>query len=225
MIASKSLTRRSVLRVFTALASSGAAMTLTRHLAAMTPSGLVDVRGEVQINGRAGGVRDFVNPGDLITTGADSGATLIFGNDAYLLRANTEVVFPKDNIAKRTLTVVSGQILGVFGRQNLSIDTPVATIGIRGTGAYVEVHPARTYFCLCYGKADLRSKSDANYAESLDVFHHDAPRNFYKDPTSNNGVAVEPAKMVNHRDEELILLESLVGRIPLFGPKPIKMPQ
>jgi hypothetical protein len=216
--------RRSVLRALTVLIGSGASMALTRRLVAMTPPGMVEVRGDVRINGMPSRNRDVVNPGDRVTTGANSDATFIFGNDVYLLRDDSEVVFPKDNIAKRTLTIVSGQLLGVFGRQNLSIDTPVATIGIRGTGAYIEVYPGRTYFCLCYGKAELRSKHDPDYAEDMDTVHHNAPRNFYADPGSRNGVAVEPAKMVNHRDEELILLESLVGRIPLFGPKPIKMP-
>jgi len=28
-------------------------------------------------------------------------------------------------------------------------------IGIRGTGAYIEAEPTRTYFCLCYGTADV----------------------------------------------------------------------
>ena len=31
--------------------------------------------------------------------------------------------------------------------------------------------------------------------------------------------------MENHMDEELILLDSLADRIPLFGRKPIKMPE
>jgi hypothetical protein len=31
---------------------------------------------------------------------------------------------------------------------------------------------------------------------------------------------IEPAPVINHTDEELILLESLVGRVPPFGSTP-----
>lgn len=222
---SSPFTRRNALRLVLSLVGAGAAAGLTHRLAAMTKPGFAEMEGDVRVNGAAGGLGDIVNPGDRVTTGADGGAVLVFGNDAYLLRADTEVVFPEDGAVKRVLTVVSGKLMGVFGRQTLAIHTPVATIGIRGTGAYTEVYADRTYFCLCYGKAEIRSKVDPAYVENLDTFHHDAPRNLYANPARRGGVSMEAADMVNHRDEELIMLEALLSRIPLFGPVPIKMPE
>ena len=53
----------------------------------------------------------------------------------------------------------------------MAIKPPNATIGIRGTGAYIEVHEGRTYFCLCYGKAEVGGKGFP--AQGL---QHAAPR-------------------------------------------------
>ena len=114
--------------------------------------------------------------------------------------------------------------MGVFGRTEMAVSTPLATIGIRGTGLYVEAREDRDYVCLCYGKAELTPKLKPSLAQSLDTFHHDAPRNIYKDPLAHSGRVIEKEKMINHQDEELIMLEALVGRIPLFGPEPIQMP-
>jgi hypothetical protein len=219
------LHRRNALRLLLSLAGAGVTLAVTRKLAAMAAPGLAEIEGDVRVNGARGQPRQIVAPGDRVTTGPGGGATLVFGNDAFLLRERTDVIFPVEgNTAERVLTVVSGKLMGVFGKQTLRIETPVATIGIRGTGAYTEVYPDRTYFCLCYGKAEVRSRADPAYVENLDTFHHDAPRNLYADPARRGGVSMEAADMVNHMDEELILLESLVGRIPLFGPNPIEMP-
>ena len=220
-----SFSRRNLLRLGLSLAGAGATLALTRRLAAMAAPGMVEMQGEVRVNGAQGRPRQVVQPGDRVTTSPGGGATLVFGNDAFLLREDTDVIFPDDSgRAERVLTVVSGKLMGVFGRQKLRIETPVATIGIRGTGVYTEVYPERTYFCLCYGKAELRSRIDPVYIENLDTVHHDAPRNLYADPAQRGGLSMEAADMVNHKDEKLILLESLVGRIPLFGPNPIEMP-
>ena len=43
--------------------------------------------------------------------------------------------------------------------------------------------------------------------------HHESPRYIYG---KGRATVVEKAPVINHRDEELILLESLVGRMPAF---------
>jgi hypothetical protein len=56
-------------------------------------------------------------------------------------------------------------MLSVFGPEKLTIDTPLATNGIRGTGVYVEITPYRSYVCLCYGQADLQAKLNPAVSE------------------------------------------------------------
>jgi hypothetical protein len=45
--------------------------------------------------------------------------------------------------------------------------TTTATIGIRGTGCYIEAEEARTYFCLCYGEAEVAPKGDPKQKETI----------------------------------------------------------
>src|SRR6266571_1921254 len=99
-------------------------------------------------------------------------------------------------------------VFGPGGERN--IVTSTATIGIRGTGCYFEVEPARTYFCLCYGTADLAAAGSDQRA-SYTTTHHESPRYIYGDGRSR---AIVPANVVNHTDAELIMLEGLAGRSP-----------
>ena len=214
--------RRDMLRFALCAVSLGLAGALPKPLAAMIKPGVRKLRGSARINGRPAREGDFIGAGDRVTTGPDGEAVFVVEDNAYLLRGDSDLTLPKSTPAEQVLQVVSGQVLAVFGRRPLTVDAPLATIGIRGTGAYLEVYPERNYVCLCYGKAVLTSKANPEKSESLDAFHHDNPRNMLAMPTGA-GMLIEPAKMINHQDEELIMLEALVGRIPLFGPKPIKM--
>ena len=45
--------------------------------------------------------------------------------------------------------------------------------------------------------------------------HHDAPRYVYAQ--EKNGQRIVPAPLINHTDQELALIEALVGREPPFG--------
>ena len=104
--------------------------------------------------------------------------------------------------------------MGVFatgGERKLV--TPSAVIGIRGTGAYMESQRGRTYFCLCYGAADIAS-ADGKVKDSYSTTHHESPRYIYGDRREQ---AIIPASVSNHTDAELIMLEALVGRSPPQG--------
>jgi len=217
--------RRDTLRWALRISAFGLVGLLPAPLAAMVKPGMRTMRGDVQINGRTASASQIVNPGDRLTTGPGAEATLISGFNAYLLRGDGDIVFPEDNAAQKVLRVISGQLISVFGPGAQSIDMPLATIGIRGTGIYVEAWADRNYVCLCYGRAVLKSKLNPAVREGLSTFHHNTPRTVHRHPDRHGGLFIEPAEMVNHQDEELILLEALVGRVPLFGPKPIKMPK
>jgi hypothetical protein len=61
---------------------------------------------------------------------------------------------------------------------------------------------------------DIASNSDPASKETIISLHHDAPRYITKDGKS--GALITPAPMKNHTDEELILVEQIVGRTPPF---------
>ncbi|MBL4615013.1 MAG: hypothetical protein JKY27_09095 [Magnetovibrio sp.] len=193
--------------------------------------GFQTVVGDVRLNGAPAHVGQVVRPGDICTTGVDGQCIIIIGEHVFLLRTESEVEFEtahfeegRDKSILGRIKIAAGAVLSVFAATNTIISTPLATIGIRGTGIYIEVRPENNYVCLCYGRAQLRSTLNPTVRINLDTFHHDAPRNVYAHPDQHNGLFIEPEKMINHVDEELIMLEALVGRTPLFGPKPIKMP-
>ena len=170
--------------------------------------GINSVRGSVKLNGKPAQIGDLVRRGDSVTTGADGQVVLVIERDAFLLRENTQVTFGADAV-KQTLRLITGKILSVFAKGEHRILTPTATIGIRGTGGYLEaVEAERGYFCLCYGETEVETIGGqrARYSTT----HHESPRYIYRD------TAPVVAPMLNHTDAELIMLEGLVGRYPPF---------
>jgi len=182
-------------------------------------AGIARVRGDVRVNGQAARRGMEVKPGDVVVTGRDAELVMVVGRDAFLVRANSRVEFSGDaaRLAVAALRVVTGAVLSVFepGARK-RIQTATASIGIRGTGVYVEVDEMRTYVCTCYGEAVLTPVDDPNAAETVRTTHHDQPRYIYPQGMPR---MIERAPVINHTDAELVLLESLVGRKVPFDPK------
>ncbi len=170
--------------------------------------GIRRANGDVQVNGKPARNGTPVRPGDVVTTGARASAVYVMGDNAFFLRANSQVDMGHTGIAD-FLRVVSGGLLSVFGKGNRQIATTTATIGIRGTGCYIEAEPAKSYFCLCYGEVELTPTNGQPL--SYRTSHHERPL------WIENGVTA-PASVVNHTDAEVIMLEALVGRRSPFPP-------
>jgi hypothetical protein len=153
--------------------------------------------------------------GDTIVTGAGGEAIYVIGLDAYLQREKSTVSFAAGvaGAAAGVMRVLTGKILSVFAKGDKKLETPTATIGIRGTGCYIEAEETRVYFCLCYGVADVAPAANPNHLERIETKHHDHPVYLHKD--ASMPMLVE-APMINHSDAELEMLESLVGRWPPF---------
>jgi hypothetical protein len=183
--------------------------------------GLREVRGDVRVNGAQADAGSLVRPGDTVTTGPGALAAFVIGQDALMMRDSTRAELVGAGVLLAGFRLVTGKLLGVFASgQAKRLETPSATIGIRGTGAYMEVDDERTYFCLCYGSAEIATASgDARDAYS--TTHHDSPRYIYGDRREQ---PIVPALVSNHTDAELIMLEALVGRTPPrdFMDSPVK---
>ncbi|HLA35970.1 MAG TPA: hypothetical protein VJ001_13995 [Rhodocyclaceae bacterium] len=218
--------RRRLLQFFAAsglLGSAGVSGLMRAALAAgnnPVPPGIHKLKGEVTLNGKPATVGMLVRTGDTLRTAADAEAIYVVGQDAYLQRGNSTVGFAAD-AATQVLRVVSGKLLSVFGQGERRIQVSTATIGIRGTGCYIEDDPgatgpasARTYFCLCYGTAELVPGAAPAERETYSTTHHDKPMYIYNDMKMPKMMV--PADVVNHSDLELTLLEGLVGRRPPF---------
>jgi len=205
--------RRRLLRYLAVAGAAGPAGLsgwMSRALAAGTLGGVEGVarlEGSATVNGRPAKVGTAVKPGDRIATGKGSQAVVVMGSDAFLLRGDTTVETKGSGGVATALTVLNGKLLSVFGKKPMSIQAGPAAIGIRGTGAYLEVEAARVYFCLCYGEAVIDGKNMPSKVVKTD--HHESPLWLYEDGAA---LKAEPGPFLNHTDDELILLEGLVGR-------------
>jgi hypothetical protein len=178
-------------------------------------SGFHTLEGDVRLNGHRAKPGDRISPGDKIVTGQSSRAIYVIGDSAFLQRAETETWFFGEQV-RQSLRILQGRLLSVFGPGERRIETPSASIGIRGTACYIEAEALRTYFCLCYGKAEVSTSGEEPQKRELETRYHDLPIYIQND----EGVPMTPAAVMNHSDAELIQLERLVGRRPPFLDNP-----
>lgn len=179
--------------------------------------GIYKASGSVSVNGRPAQAGMALGGGETIETGAGGEAIYVIGQDAFLQRENSRVRFSAGfgTATASVMRVLTGKILSVFGKGEKTIETPSATIGIRGTGCYIEAEAQRVYFCLCYGAADVVPAADPSHVERIVTRHHDHPIYIHRDSVMPMMV---DASVINHYDAELEMLESLVGRWPPFRP-------
>jgi hypothetical protein len=198
------------------IVAGGAAAASTRIAEALAkgdlPPGIHQLDGTATINGRPAHVGEPVNLGDRVATGRLSQTVIVVGSDAFLVRAKSAIEVKGSGGVLSELVIASGQVLSVFSRKPVAIKAANASIGIRGTGAYVEINPDSVYFCLCYGEALVEGPGMAT-AKVVKTTHHEQPLLLRDD---GGIMRVEPGPFLNHTDAELVMLEALVGREPPF---------
>lgn len=173
------------------------------------------IDGEVRINGKPAGKGALVRAMDVITTGPIGQAIVVMGKDALLIRANSEVeILGKPKAAVLTgLRMLTGGLLSVFGKAGpRQLVSPLMTVGIRGTGIYMEASAERTYLCTCYGEVEITDQKRKEKRLVLAGYH--TPTLVHAE--TQEGPMMEKAAFINHTDEELVMLEKLVGRVPPF---------
>ncbi|MDO9452284.1 MAG: FecR domain-containing protein [Stagnimonas sp.] len=179
---------------------------------------IFEIDGNVRINGKRARRDTLILPGDVIETGSDGRLVGVVGSDALIVRPQSRVeIGGAAGVARSFFRLVNGAMLSVFGKRDdlYEIRTPVATIGIRGTGVYTEADADKSYVCLCYGTAALTPLSRPEEQKLLTTKHHDAPMFLYRDAV--DGRYTQPAPFYNHTDLELMALEALVGRTVPFA--------
>jgi hypothetical protein len=197
-----------------------AALLLVRDAlaAGSVEEGIYRVRGEARVNGALARKGAPVRPGDTVATSAGGEVVFVINRDAFLLRANSRLEV--GSAAADVFRIVTGALLSVFQPgERKTLRTATATIGIRGTGIYVEGAADRTYACTCYGEAELVPNDEPAARETVRTRHHDQPRYIMAKGAPQ---MIMRAPVVNHTDAELILLESLVGRQVPFDPSQYK---
>ncbi|QJW84039.1 iron dicitrate transport regulator FecR [Ramlibacter terrae] len=175
-------------------------------------SNVVQLEGDVLLNGQRMRPDNFVQSGDRIDTGP--GSTLVFavGNSAFHVRQNSRITVERGATLNTVsvLRLLTGAVVSVWGRgSNRQIVTPTLTAGIRGTGVYTEVFAQenyRSYFCNCYGTVELaaggeRAVSQASYHQS-----------YWGEAQPRGGRMLTPALAINHTDEEVEFVAALINQ-------------
>ncbi|EDY86680.1 conserved hypothetical protein [gamma proteobacterium HTCC5015] len=182
---------------------------------------IYDMGGVVRVDGKRATEKTVISANSLVETESGSHVVFVIGGDAHILRENSRVQFSGKDFFEHGLRLVTGKLLSVFGAREPAqpahtMQTSTATIGIRGTGVYAESEKDVSYLCTCYGVVDIVSNSDrGKSSERIAASHHDAPRYILKEGKA--GQLIEPAPVKNHTDEELMLVEALVGRTTPFS--------
>lgn len=177
---------------------------------------IYDMRGGVLINGQPAGMETRIGQNDHIETAPGAQLIFVVGKDAFLLRGGSQLELSgAEAMLVSGLRLLSGALLSVFGHREHHFTTPTATIGIRGTGLYVEAQPDLSYVCTCYGTTDIAAADDPQIHETIVSKHHDAPRYILASEVGGQRILAAPFK--NHTDLELAIIEALVGRTPPFN--------
>lgn len=175
---------------------------------AQSPWGVVrDLVGDVTLNGFHVSRQTALQPGQTLATGADGHIRFTVRNDAFFLRPNSRLRLDGSRPSEPFidfLRLVTGALGATFERgMPRSIATPTSTIGIRGTGVYIEATPEWTYACTCFGTTEISASMNERFP--VPALHHEAR-------LIRTGMPIARASFERHTDDEMAALEALVGR-------------
>lgn len=172
--------------------------------------------GDVRVNGAQATLQTGIGSTDTLETGPRSELVFVVGDNAMILRESSRLEMSAiiGGSALAALRLWAGKLLSVTRNRRLQVHTATATIGIRGTGFYIESEPQQTYFCTCYGTTDVAASGDPASRDTIVARQHDRP--VYIVGGAPQGQAIRRAPFINHTDQELMLIESIVGRTPPF---------
>ncbi|ADE11708.1 FecR domain-containing protein [Sideroxydans lithotrophicus] len=175
------------------------------------------INGTAKVNGQEANLSTIIKPNDTVETGPKSEIVFVVGGTSMLMRENSHLTLEgkEEGLASYLIQgfrMLTGKLLTVSRSNGTQIRTSTATIGIRGTGYYIESDPEQTYFCTCYGLTDVEANDDPTSRDTVASKHHDKP--LYILAGQQPGQNIRRASFINHTDQELMLIETLVGRTP-----------
>ncbi|MFT5658751.1 MAG: hypothetical protein ACI9KN_002032 [Gammaproteobacteria bacterium] len=178
---------------------------------------IYELKGQVRVDGQIATIETRISASSRVETGQNSQVIFVVGGDAFVLRSEGDLQMSGIGFLITGMRILTGKILSVFGERTKphTITTLTATIGIRGTGIYIESDPEKTYACTCYGHTHIVALADSNISKEIVTTYHDEP--VFILPAATGNKLIVPAPVINHTDTELSLIETLVGRTTPFG--------
>jgi len=184
--------------------------------AAQAPWGVVrELSGEVTLNDYTVTRQSGLRAGQTLATGANGRVWFTIGSDAFFLRPGSRLRLEGSRPAEAIidfLRLVTGAVGATFQRgMRRSIVTPTSTIGIRGTGVYIETTPEVTYACTCFGATEISSTPTGSMMETVNVATENHQARIIRAQSVMN-MRIAHAGFERHTNEEIVALEALVGR-------------
>ena len=209
------------LGLFAALPGGGAmAQSIFGSKPSKLPAGqsIYRISGQATVNNKEASLQTPIKPGDTVTTAKGSEIVFVVNSNAMIVRGGSTVIIEAEKSSGSFfvsgLRMLTGALLSVSHNTPMRIRSSNATVGIRGTGFYIEAEPEQTYFCTCYGVTEVASTNDPDSKTTISATHHDRPIYIVND--GGRGKNIRNAPFINHTDQELTLIETLVGRTPPF---------
>ena len=163
--------------------------------------------GDTFVNGKKLTHNTTIKYGDNIETKKGASFRFNIGKEAFLVNEETKFSLKKEDNTN-IIDLVSGSIMGTFSKGKHKVKTPNMTAGIRGTVVFAMVKENKSYFCTCYGKTDVHAEH-INQETTLEATHHNM--------VWITDTKIKPAtKMEAHTDEQIRVLDKMVGRTPKF---------
>lgn len=160
-----------------------------------------EIAGDVRLNGIPMTRQSAIRPGQTVSTGRDGRVWFTVADDAFFLRPGTRLRLETDGLREgvvNLLRLITGGLGAAFRPgERRSVVAHGVTIGIRGTGIYLESAPGEVYACTCFGTTELNGTP-------VSARNHAARR-------LRDGTLVEAA-LERHTSEEMVRLEALAGR-------------
>ena len=190
------------------------------HSPAQTRSNIVELQGEVLLNGQRLMPHQFIQTGDSLETGPDSYVVFAIGQVAIQMRPRSLLAIGRGATFSTVsqLHLLKGGVLSLWGQAASSrLVTPALTATIRQGAVYTEVlesQPQRTYLCHCHGVMEITTAGQDKVA--LATTDHHA---FWIDPQNPDNAPLTPAPWIKHTGDELALLARLTGQKPTRPPR------
>ena len=176
------------------------------------------IAGSATVNDRPASLQTVIKPGDTVKTAKDSELVFVVNTQAMILRGGSNVIIEaekkQESLIVSGLRMLTGALLSVSRNQPMRVRTPTATVGIRGTGFYIEADPEQSYFCTCYGVTEVESSADPMSKTTVMATQYDRQLDITNSGGAGNNIRNAP--FVNHTDLELAMIETLVGRTVPF---------